>query len=121
MIQFILGASLAFADVPPDDDYTETCTMENMANGGEGCETCTNSMSESAESAECTALSEQGLVKQCQTYGASAWTEIWCSSLQEEGDSDKDDETGCSAVGLAGLGGPLLIALVGLRWRKREN
>ena len=124
MIQILLLSALAFADIPPDDDYTETCLMENMANGGEGCESCENSMSEEEGSAECTALAEQGLVKQCQTYGASVWTEIWCPSAQDaDADPEKESEsnTGCSAVGLTGLGAPLLLAMVGLRWRKRDE
>ena len=119
MLAFLLLITTAFADIAPEDDYVEECTMENMIDGGSECESCTNSMGENQNSEACVALEEQGLVKQCQTYGASFWTEIWSAEGKGIDTAKKETETGCNAAGVAALVSPLVIALIGLRRRER--
>jgi|GEM_PF-7056587 len=121
MLAFLLFITTAFADIAPEDDYVEECTMENMIDGGSECESCTNSMEEDQNSEACTALGEQGLIKQCQTYGASFWTEIWCAEGKGIDTNKEKTETGCNAAGVAALVPPLLIALIGLRRRERPE
>ena len=93
--------------------------MKNMIDGGSECESCTNSMGENQSSEECVALEAQGLVKQCQTYGASFWTEIWCAEGKGIDTTEKETETGCNAASVAALVPSLLIALIALRRRER--
>ena len=121
MIAVLLLITTAFADIAPEDDYVEECTMENMIDGGSECESCTNSMEENQNSEACAALEEQGHIKQCQTYGASFWTEIWCAEGKGFDTTKKETETGCNAAGVAALISPLLIALIGLRRRERPE
>ena len=121
MIAVLLLITTAFADIAPEDDYVEECTMENMIDGGSECESCTNSMEENQNSEACVALEEQGLGKQCQTYGASFWTEIWCAEGKGIDTTKNETETGCNAGGVAVLVPPLLVALIGLRRRERPE
>ena len=121
MLAFLLLIPTSFADIAPEDDYVEECTMENMIDGGSECESCTNSMGENQNSETCAALEEQGLIKQCQTYGASFWTEIWCAEGKGIDTTKEETETGCNAAGVAALVSPLLIALIGLRRRERPE
>ena len=121
MLASLLLITTAFADIAPEDDYVEECTMEYMIDGGSECESCTNSMGEDQNSEACAALETQGLVKQCQTYGASFWTEIWCAEGKGIDTTKKETETGCNATGVAALVSPLLIALIGLRRRERPE
>ena len=121
MIVSLLLITTAFADIAPEDDYVEECTMENMIDGGSECESCTNSMEENQNSEACAALEEQGLIKQCQTYGASFWTEIWCAEGKGIDTTKEETNTGCNAAGVAALVPPLLIALIGLRRRERPE
>ena len=120
MLAFLLLIATAFADIAPEDDYVEECTMENMIDGGSECESCTNSMEENQNSEACATLEAQGLVKQCQTYGASFWTEIWCAEGKGI-DTQKETETGCNAASVAALVSPLLLTLIALRRRERPE
>ena len=121
MIVFLSLIATAFADVAPEDNYVEECTMENMIDGGSECESCTNSMDENQNSEACVALEEQGLIRQCQTYGASFWTEIWCAEGKGIDTTKEKTQTGCNAAGIAALASPLLIVLIGLRRRERPE
>ena len=121
MSVFLLLIATAFADIAPEDNYVEECTMENMIDGGSECESCTNSMEENENSEACAALEEQGLIRQCQTYGYSFFTYIWCAEGKGIDTTKEETKTGCNAAGVAALVPPLLIALIGLRRRERPE
>ena len=63
---------LALADLPPLEDYVETCTV---ANHGTRCKTCS---AYHAGREDCEALEKQGYHKVCKTRGASVWDEVLC-------------------------------------------
>jgi len=66
----------ARADVPPPDDYVETCTVAKQTVAGLECKDCRAWHGE-RDACDKT-LGKEGYRKMCQSWGASAWGEVWC-------------------------------------------
>ena len=71
----------ALADIPPHPGFVEKCTLERVARGRE----CTSCKGVFSGREACEALEKKGFTKQCQTRGASVWTEIHCKGAAPEG------------------------------------
>jgi len=139
------------ADVAPDPDYVESCTLEKQRESGDECFECRASFQDPDA---CKHHAEGGYAPRCQTRGASVWTEIWCRVKPPSDDqqtefaqppkddrpvelaaADPKDETvaapekhGCGACGVgaasstwAGLGLTLASAMLLLRRRRRAG
>jgi LPXTG-motif cell wall-anchored protein len=141
----------ARADVAPDPDYVESCTLEKQRENGEECFECRASFQDPDA---CKQHAEGGFAPRCQTRGASVWTEIWCrvKPTRDEHPSDfaqpppddrpvelaaadPKDETvaapekhGCGACSIGapssiwgGLAASLASAMLLLRRRRRDG
>ncbi len=99
----LLGAS-SRADVPPPEDYVEACTLENHVDDGTECVLCPSGRENG------TACSDQytpeGYKKVCQTYGASAFSELWCRPKMAV---EPADTAGADAAGEDAGGGPVAL------------
>lgn len=84
----VLGSGTARADIPPPDGYVENCTIEKQQRPGMECVAC-----QATHSTPCSVAS---YTRQCSTYGASVWTEIWCYT---------DGGPGLNTGGSPGTGG----------------
>ena len=116
MLLFVPSGA-ALADIPPPDDYVEKCTVENHTQPGVTCESC--SAWHGDQDACVKSLGTKGFAKRCETYGASAWSEVWCKGEPTATAEPKAAETpgvatsdpkksGCDA------GGSSLLALLAL-------
>jgi len=76
LIAGTVATEVAKADIPPPDDYVETCTIDKQTAPGLTCESCRAWHGE-RDACDKT-LGVQGFRKMCQAYGASAWSEVWC-------------------------------------------
>lgn len=104
---FLIGVTLtlgylprALADVAPPPGYVEQCTVEKQQAPGKQCVACPNDYRSFATDAgnPCQLkYGTQGYTKMCNTYGASAWTEVWCT-----GDLDAGTEVTSPAAGSCG-------------------
>jgi len=93
---FVLFAALAVpsfarADIPPPKDYVEKCTVEKQSGSGRVCHDCRSYFGNPPD--YCAKVLGGGLTYACKTYGASVWTEVWCS-----GDAGVVDAGGVSAA-----------------------
>ena len=69
-------AGAARADVPPPDGYVETCTLANKQTVTSECLAC---VADYSNFGRCSPLlSPYCYGKVCKTWGASAYTELWC-------------------------------------------
>lgn len=68
-------SSLAVADIPPPEDYVETCTVANHQTDTVECVSC-DAYHGGRE--PCEALEKAGYTQACRTGGASVWDEIMC-------------------------------------------
>ena len=133
MLTFI--PSLALADLPPPDDFEESCTVAQQQKDGEMCEVCSGAYH--AAVAFCTdkyeTEGEPTMEKRCKTYGASVWDEVWCRPLKA-GETPKVPSQPPAAAGAscaaARTGAPrgelgalsMLLAMAGLTlWRRRRS
>jgi hypothetical protein len=126
-LALISVAAPARADIPPPDDYVEPCTLEKQQSAGLQCVECPSNI---RDREKCQAeLAPAGYAHACSTYGASAWTEIWCrpqgAAVPVRG---RVSSMGCSrggdpstsalmALGLAGLAGLAGARALGRRRR----
>lgn len=68
----------ALADVPPPDDYVETCTVAKQEKSTTECLAC---KAYYGASTRCQTMLEPFCYsKTCKSYGASVWTEVYCRS-----------------------------------------
>jgi hypothetical protein len=68
----------AWADVPPPDDYVETCTVAKQETSTTECLTC---RAYYGATTRCqTMLEPFCFSKTCKSYGASGWNEVYCRS-----------------------------------------
>jgi hypothetical protein len=83
----VLVCALARADVAPGPGYVEHCTLARTCPAGKECVLCPADYRDKAQSTSvCNAnLGSQGYVKQCQSWGASVWNEIWCRAASDSG------------------------------------
>ena len=121
-----LSASTALADLAPPDDYVEECTLEKQQVDGLTCVACDNGYDNSGD---CENLyGGEYTTSNCQSWGGSFWTEVWCkgeatapaedtSTEPNEETSpttptdDKDESSGCSvSTSVAGGSGGGLMA-----------
>lgn len=72
-----LAVSVALADIPPPKGYVEDCTIEREQSAGKECVACEGYH---GGREPCVALEAQGYAKECQTRGASVWTEVMCKA-----------------------------------------
>jgi MYXO-CTERM domain-containing protein len=146
---FLVAPLEARADVAPDPDYVESCTLDKQRESGDECFECRASFQDRDA---CKHHAEGGFAPRCQTRGASVWTEIWCRVKPDDpptefarppqddrpvelaSDDPKDDTVaapekhGCGACsvgaasdGWAGLGLGLASAMFLLRRRRRAG
>jgi MYXO-CTERM domain-containing protein len=104
---FLIGVSLmvgyvplAFADVAPPPGYVEQCTVEKQQAPGKQCVACPNdyrSFTTDAGDPCQLKYGTQGYTKMCNSYGASVWTEVWCT-----GDLDAGTQITSPAAGGCG-------------------
>jgi hypothetical protein len=69
-------AGAARADVPPPDGYVETCTLANKQTATSECLACAADYNNFGRCIPL--LSPYCYSKVCKTWGASAYTELWC-------------------------------------------
>jgi len=92
------GAKLALADVAPPVGYVEQCTLEKQQAAGKACVACKNDYTSFVGDAgdRCVQQYESiGYTKVCKSYGASAWTEVWCTGDLDAGSSTSAPVGGC--------------------------
>ena len=76
LIQTTLISSI-YADVPPPENYQETCTVAIQSENGDDCLSC----SANFDMNDCeSTYGAQGYTKNCQSWGGSVWTEVWCKA-----------------------------------------
>ena len=68
----------ARADIPPPNDYVETCTVAKQQEGGKVCVACDALHGERDKCEK--SVGTQGYAHVCKGWGASAWTEVWCKA-----------------------------------------
>lgn len=109
---------VALADIPPPDDYVETCTLEKQQVPGLDCKSCSAWHGE--QDACDKTLGAEGYRRMCKSYGASAWSEIWCKGeptgpTPAEGTTPtsgpEPKKTGCVGGGVTSLLALLALAL----------
>lgn len=133
LLASFVGLPKARADVPPPADYVETCTVAKQQVGGKSCVACSTYY---AEVDKCkNQYTPEGYSKACKSWGASAWTEVWCKPGATPGvagaasiDDDPTNPQGtcsCRIPGgnFGGATGALLcgVAIVGLGLRRRSR
>jgi hypothetical protein len=119
---FIFAPTAALADVPPPDDFVEECTVEKQTVPGLECESCRAWHGE-RDACDKT-LGVKGMRRMCESWGASAWNEVWCKG-EPTGPKPEDTppvkKSNCAGGGLETLALPLLgLALVAARERRRR-
>lgn len=123
-LALIAVPSVALADIPPPDDYVETCTIDKQQVPGLECKSCSAWHGE--QDACDKTLGAEGYRRMCKSYGASAWSEIWCKGeptgpAPAEGPTPtsgpESKKTGCTGGGVAGLWALAAFGL--LRARRR--
>ncbi len=121
----LLLTSLALADIPPPDDYVETCTVAVHGVDGRECAGCSADFSSREQ---CEKLEKQGYESVCRTHGASTWDEVLCrGKAKPPGPSDaptpsvakQDEDKGCAVV--SAVSGWMVLAFAGLFIRRRER
>lgn len=131
-MKLLLLATFALADLPPPDDFVETCTVAQQALDGKECVSCNANF---GGREDCEAHEKTGYKAACKTYGASVWSEVLCRAgtakpktvepTPTTPDEPKkpapavvDDDKGCAVVSAAG--GWLLLGLTALLVRRRD-
>lgn len=103
---FLVGISLsvgylplALADVAPPDGYVEQCTVEKQQAPGKSCQACQNDYRSFTTDAGDPCQQQYGglgYTKMCKSWGASVWTEVWCTGVLDAGTEVTPPEAGCS-------------------------
>lgn len=76
VLALTLSATTAHADVPPPEDYVETCTVERQQTAGSECVECLVTYQDFDACKK--TYEPQGYERRCQTHGASVYTEVFC-------------------------------------------
>ena len=111
------NAQLALADVAPPAGYVEQCTVEKQQAPGKSCVACPNDYRSFVGDAgdKCVQQYEpQGYTKVCKSWGASAWTEVWCTGDLDAGTAVTAPVGSCSGCRTAPRqsSGPLMTLLI---------
>lgn len=95
----------AIADMPPTEDYEETCTLKIQHKDDFDCFECIvkdkyTTVEDNEEYCDSEAYTEEGYEKKCHTYGwYEDMKEIWCKpSPGTKGAASESDDNGCSVV-----------------------
>ena len=106
----VLGVSgSALADLPPPDDYVETCTVAQQQRSGETCLDCDVSYVDFDACAN--TYEPEGYTKRCQTWGASVYSEVFCKPDEASGSGGSagsgatPSSGGASSAGSTAAGG----------------
>jgi hypothetical protein len=136
----LLSAAPAIADIPPPPGYVEQCTPARQQTPGRECVGCG---SYHGSPGKCSSLlASSGFTRECQSRGASVWTEVWCrptggpalpleaakevyTPTTEELAAVAPGHSGCGACAAAGSsgavwGGGALVGLAALLWARRR-
>lgn len=110
------NVSLAFADVAPPAGYVEQCTIDKQQAPGKSCVACQNDYRSFVGDAgdKCVQQYEPlGYTKMCKSWGASAWTEIWCTGDLDAGTEVTPPAGNCGGcrVGSRGVVGAFMALL----------
>ena len=125
-------AAVASADLPPPEDYVETCTADQQQHEGTSCVECPNWYEHPAMCAE--QYGSQGYTQACRSYGASAWTEVWCTTNAATGTGSGTGEgsgmesqvpaehpqTASTPAPYLATGGALILVVMALSVRRRS-
>jgi MYXO-CTERM domain-containing protein len=106
----------AAADVAPPNGYVEQCTVEKKQASGLTCVACKNDYRSFATDAgdPCQQkYAAQGYTKICKSYGASVWTEVWCTGEVDAG-TETTTPVGACNCRMSGphASGPAAVLLV---------
>ena len=122
---FLAGISAARADMPPPDDYVEKCTVALKEQTGTTCEACQNSYESFQGNDPCkTKYTGTNFTHVCKSWGASAWTEVWCDGppRPESDDSDSGCSYANSSLGKsAQLTVPIGLGLIALAFARKRR
>ncbi len=120
---FLVGAALivghvqsALADVAPPVGYVEQCTVAKQEAPGKSCVACANDYRSFVGDAgdKCAQQYGQGYTKMCKSWGASAWTEVWCNGDLDAGTEVTEPAGSCSGCRTASKRTSSAIALLAL-------
>jgi hypothetical protein len=115
----LLLSALSFADIPPPDDYVETCTLKIQGVGGRDCNECAGYH---GGREPCEALEKDGYLSVCRTHGASVWTEVVCKPGPDGASPVKitppPKKTRCDTGGGGNLAWLPVLALAAVRRRR---
>jgi hypothetical protein len=78
----VFGVASASADLPPDPDYVEPCTVQKKQSADTTCESCGAYHGEPGKCAS--KYADSPFKKRCATAGASVWDEVWCRPLRND-------------------------------------
>ena len=82
----------ATADIPPEPDYVERCTISTQQQEGETCVLCWATLDNSQM---CSSLADMGFEHRCRARGGTSWNEVWCGAgSTDEGTGQGADEDG---------------------------
>ena len=117
----VVFGGIARADVPPPDDYVEDCTIEKQSAPGLTCDSCRAWHGE-RDACDKT-LGVKGYRKMCQGWGASAWTEVWCSGEATKDAAEGPGPTSGSESKKTGCegGATALLTLLALPFLRRRR
>lgn len=120
----LLAAPSVRADIPPDEP--ETCLMERY-----DAARCVSCSAWREEPDKCAHLAKEGKARACSTYGATAWSEIWCApgvtpkgaepapaTSPAPATTTKSGCAGATSASLVGLVASALLGLVATRRRR---
>ncbi len=82
-----LTARMSIADIPPPDGYTETCAVDAYQTASTTCVLCAASFATRTACQD--TWGAKGYQQKCKTWGASAWSEVWCGGPTDAA-SDRD-------------------------------
>ncbi len=75
VVAFLCRSALAHADIAPPI-HVQVCTVETQCRASEEGVSCVGSHVDRDRCEK--QYAKNGYARRCKTYGASAWTEVWC-------------------------------------------
>lgn len=73
-----VAATTVRADVPPEPDYVESCTVANHKTAANACVSCDTYHGDVDKCSR--DYGTKGYTRACRTSGASVWSEVWCKA-----------------------------------------
>lgn len=89
LINLLLPLGGARADAPPPDSYVERCNLQKTCPVGQECVLCPADYRDySQKPTVCEKnLAGLGFARQCKSWGASVWEEVWCRPVSGASDA----------------------------------